>query len=161
MDEQQFWEIIGLFDWSEQNDAQAVMQPAIDYLSKLSLEELKRFDEILTNRLYMLDSYQYAQSTGFGTEHFSVDMFLYNRCFVVARGKTFFERVFNEPTLMSFDFDFEDLLYLVSEAAIQQGIDNYESDTQISYETFSNEEGWKGVIFPDELPPGHRPKSNS
>ncbi len=158
MDEQQFWEIIGLFDWSNPDD-QAIMQPAIDHFSHLGLEALDSFAEILAAKLFALDSQRYAQSTGFGTDHYSVDMFLYNRCFVVAQGKAFYERVSNEPTLMSFDFDFESLLYLVSDAASKQDIDDYHHDTQVSYETFSNTAGWKGIAFPKELPPGHRPKS--
>jgi hypothetical protein len=159
MDEQQFWKIIGLFDWSKPDDDQAVMQPASDQLARLGLEALDSFAEILAAKLYALDSQRYAQSTGFGTDHYSVDMFLYNRCFVVARGQAFYEQVLNDPTLMSVDFDFESLLYLVSDAASQQGIADYDPETRVSYETFSNEAGWKGVAFPKELPPGHRPKS--
>jgi len=160
MDEPQFWNIIERLDWSEPEDDQAIMQPAIDYLTQLDLHELESFAEILAAKLYALDSQRYAQNTEFGTERFSDDMFLYNRCFVVARGKAFYEQVLNNPALMSDEFDFESLLYLVSDAASQKGIDDYPPDTQVSYETFSNEAGWKDATFPKELPPGHRPKSN-
>jgi hypothetical protein len=158
IDERQFWKIIALFDWSKEGDDDAVMRPAIDLLAKLPLECLQQFDEILAGKLYTLDAEPYAKPTGFGINHFSVDMFLYNRCCVVGNGKAFYERVLKNPSLMIKELDFESLLYLTYRAGLQKGIQDYHSLTQVSYETFSNEAGWQNVHFPDGLPPGHLPK---
>ena len=158
MEDCAFWEIIRLFDWSEAQDDNEIMQSAINRLTQLSLEELHEFDEILATKLYALDAEKYAKDIGFGSEHYlSADMFLYVRCWVVAHGKAFYEQVMNDPALMPKDLEFESLLYLTSEAANQKGIDDYFYDTRISYETFSNQNGWKDADFPDNLPPGHRP----
>lgn len=157
MTEQTFWDILALFDWSKVGHARAVMQPAINYLAHLRLQELNAFDEILAAKLYALDAKQYAKYTGFGKEHYSVDSFLYNRCCVVANGQAFYEQVLNDPTLMCKELDFQSILYLTFCAAEQQGIRDYYHHTRLSYETFSNREGWKDVVFPGNLPPGHRP----
>ncbi|MEO8612493.1 MAG: DUF4240 domain-containing protein [Chloroflexota bacterium] len=93
MDENQFWDMIALFDWSHEGDDRAVMRPAIDALAKLDPEALHAFDEILAAKLYALDTQAHAQPTGLGDRHFSVDSFLYTRCCVVVNGKVFYERV--------------------------------------------------------------------
>jgi hypothetical protein len=157
IDEHQFWKIIALFDWSQKSN-RAIMQPAIDALAKFPLESLHQFDETLAAKLYALDREEYAHPTGFGIEYFSVDMFLYNRCSVVGNGKSFYERVLKNPSMMHKHMDFESLLNLTNHAARQQGIEDFFTATQLSYETFSNEAGWQNVHFPDGLPPGHLPK---
>ena len=157
VDEANFWKLIAKFDWSKDNN-RAIMQPAIDALGKLNRETLQEFDEILAAKLYTLDTRQFAKSTGFGDKHYSVDMFLYNRCYVVANGKSIYGHVLKTPSVMDKNMDFESLLYLTYYAALQQGIDDYSHHTQVSYETFSNEKGWEAVHFPEGLPPGHLPK---
>jgi hypothetical protein len=158
MDEEKFWAIIALFDWSYEGYDQSVMQPAIAALSKLDLDSLREFDEILAAKLYALDAQQYADPTGFGSEHFSVDAFLYNRCAVVANGREFYDHVLNNPAYMPKESEFETILYLAYLAALEKGITDYEHFAALSYETFSNEAGWKNADFPDNLPPGHLPK---
>jgi hypothetical protein len=158
VDERQFWKIIALFDWSKEGDDYAVMRPAIDLLARSSVEILGQFDEILAAKLYALDREEYARPTGFGIEYFSVDMFLYNRCCVVGNGKEFYERVLKNPSLMNKHMDFESLLYLTERAARKQGIEDFFTSTQFSYETYSNEDGWKNAYSPDDKSPGYIPK---
>jgi hypothetical protein len=158
MDENQFWEIIALFDWSHEGDNQAVMRPAIEALAKLDPEALHEFDEILAAKLYALDTQAHARPTGFGVDHSSVDSFLYNRCGVVINGRDHYERALHNPSLMVKDLYFDSVLYLTFHAGLQKGIQDHFTFTQASYETFSNEAGWQNVDFPDNLPPGHLPK---
>ena len=71
------------------------MKPAIDALSQLTVADLQAFDEILTQKLYALDTQAHATPTGFGTEPFSVDLFLYQRCVAVVNGREHYELVLN------------------------------------------------------------------
>jgi hypothetical protein len=159
MDEVQFWNIIESFDWSQQGDDQAVMQPAIDQLAQLGLDGIRMFDEILAAKLFALDTRQHAENTGLGSEDDPEDMFLYIRCCVVANGRQFYEQVLNDPSQIPTDMDFEALLLLTRDAAEKLGIEDYWSDTEVSYETFSNEEGWEDADIPDDLPPEYKPRS--
>lgn len=152
MNEQQFWNIIEAFDWSLQGDDHAVMQPAIEHLAQLGLDGIRMFDEILAEKLYALDTRQHAQNTGLGDDDDPEDMFLYIRCCVVANGRQYYEQVLNDPSQMPGDMDFEPLLLLTRDAAERLGIEDYWSDTDVSYETFSNEEGWEEDFSPDDLP---------
>jgi hypothetical protein len=158
MDEYLFWELIESFDWSKDGNDDAVMQLAIDRLSQMDITELQSFDEILAAKLFGLDTWEHARQTGFGTEHYSVDSFLYIRCRAVANGNAFYQSVLADPLKIPSDLEFESLIYLTGEAARKKGIDDYFADTQLSYETFSNEKGWEGTHLPDNLPPGHKPK---
>lgn len=157
MDEDKFWQIIESFDWSMEGYDHAVMKPAIDTLSQMTVADLRRFGEILAQKLYALDTQAHAAPTGFGTEHFSVDTFLYQRCVVVVNGRALYEQVLNHQRQIPKDLEFEMLLNLTDSAAEEMGLDDYLDDTTVSYETFSNKAGWKDADFPDALPPGHKP----
>lgn len=149
MNDHEFWKIIDLLDWSKEDD-QAVIQPAVDALAKLGIEALQSFDEILAAKLYALDTEQHAQPDD--DSYFSNDLFLYNRCYVVGQGQTFYEQVLAKPEEMPIgvDYWFEVLLSLTQNAAEKLGVDDYHHITQVSYETFSNLEGWKNADSPDD-----------
>ena len=151
MDEQQFWKIIALFDWAQLDDL-SIMRPAIEHLAQLRLDDLREFEEILAQKLYTLDTKAHARATGFGYEDFSVDAFLYIRCGVVSRGRAFYERVLNNPFQMSDAPEFGSLLYMVWNAAEQRGVGDFRLSTRVSYETFSNRDGWKNAVFSDDAP---------
>jgi hypothetical protein len=106
----------------------------------------------------MLDTQAHGEAVGFGLEYFSVDLFLYICCCVVANGRRFYETVLKNPKQMPQDLDYEPLLYLTYAAASEMGMEDYRHRTKLSYETFSNEEAWKDAHFPDALPIGHKPK---
>jgi hypothetical protein len=156
MDEDKFWQVIEAFDWSQTGGE--IGTPAVECLSQMKEEDLLQFDEILASKLYALDTQAHATCTGFGVDHFSVDSFLYTRCHVVARGRDVYHRVAENASLMPRDAECEWVLYLTTEAAEQMGLDDYDPDTAVSYETFSNEVGWQDASLPDSLPPGHKPK---
>lgn len=148
MDEQEFWRIIALFNWKRTGNDEAVLKPAVAALAKHSVEEIAAFEEILSRKLYALDTMAHARNIGDDayvddSKHFSVDWFLYARCCVVANGKKFYERVLADPTKFPHDIEFESLLELAAtayEAKTGEEIDGFQ--TSVSYETFSNRAGW-------------------
>ncbi|RNF83227.1 DUF4240 domain-containing protein [Montanilutibacter psychrotolerans] len=148
MDEKEFWRIIGLFNWKRTGDDDAVLKPAVKELAKQSLEDIQAFEEILSQKLYALDTLAHAKQIGTDAyvddkQHFSVDVFLYARCCVVANGRDFYESVLSDPAEFPEDMDFEALLELASAAyELKSGNAPDFFDTSVSYETFSNQEGW-------------------
>jgi hypothetical protein len=148
MNDVTFWEIIAMLNWKAAGDDDAVIRPAAMALSTFSEGDIFHFDDILAEKLYQLDGEIFAREIGEhsykgSSEDFSADYFLYARCAVVANGKQLFEQVLADPTRMPKDLEFEALLTLAS-AAFQSrtGSDNYPHVSEISYETFSNAEGW-------------------
>jgi len=149
MNENVFWEIIGSFNWKKTGDDDAVLKPAIKSLVAMTVEDIYRFADILSEKLYLLDGIDYASNIGEDSyinekEFFSVDYFLYIRCCVVANGKDYFDYIIANPTEMPKDMDFEALLYLPMEAYnLKTKTEDYEYVPKFDYETYSNIEGWK------------------
>lgn len=148
MDEKEFWRIIGLFNWKRTGDDDAVLKPAVRELAKASLKDIEAFEEILCQKLYALDTVAHARQIGSDAyvddkHYFSVDVFLYARCCVVANGEEFYEAVLSKPTEFPKDMEFEALLELASTAyELNSGKSPAFFDTSVSYETFSNQGGW-------------------
>lgn len=147
MDETEFWRIIGLFNWKRTGDDDAVLKPAVKELAKRSLEDIAAFEEILSRKLYALDTMAHAKQIGADAyadgKHFSVDLFLYARCCVVANGPDVYASVLSDPAEFPKDMDFEALLELASAAyELKSGEAPGAFDTSVSYETFSNQAGW-------------------
>ncbi len=149
MNEDRFWEIIELLDWSREPD-EDILAPAVERLAQCSERDIRQFSEILARKLYDLDGERFAKELApedAWPEHFSVDVFLYARCLVVANGKTFYEQVLNDPSMMPKGYDFEALLYLPNEAwKLKTGQEDYFQYTEYWYETFSNPDGWPGEM---------------
>lgn len=147
MDDNQFWDIISLFNWSEVDDNKTV-EPAIKHLSKLKIADIKQFQENLTYKLYCLDTKDHAKNIRDGSyneadDYVSVDFFLYARCKAVANGKIFYESVLKDPTKMPKDEDFEVLLSVSETAYELKTKKELTYSTGCNYETYSNKEGWK------------------
>ncbi|SFU67479.1 Protein of unknown function [Pustulibacterium marinum] len=147
LDDNMFWEVIEKIDWTKDDD-QERMEPAIDFLAKKKVSEIKQFQESLAYKLYLLDTKEHAQNIGedsFKDEssNFSVDYFLYVRCCVIANGQEYFESVLKNPKDMPKDKDFEPLLYIAEEAYEKRMNKELEYETGCDYETFSNYKGWK------------------
>jgi len=114
--EKTFWEIIDLFDWE---DEESTLEPAIEYLSKQDDESIFSFDEQLAQYLYDLDGIRLGELFMKANDNYlSPDMFLYCRCMMVAQGEKYYNAIKNgsSPTEDFWEMDFEDLLYLASEA---------------------------------------------
>jgi hypothetical protein len=148
MDDEAFWRIIGLLDWDETGDDDAVIEPAVAALATMPLETIAGFEEALARKLHALDTRAHAREIGEdaytdGDAYFSVDTFLYARCCVVANGRAVYEKVLADPAAFPRDLDFEGLLNVAALAHEQKTGEEPEFfDTSVSYETFSNDAGW-------------------
>lgn len=148
MSDELFWHIIDSFDWRYEGDDEKVLEPAVNILKKLPVNEIMKFEEALAYKLYLLDTKEHAKNIGqysyYETNsYFSPDIFLYCRCAVVVNGKDFYNAVLKNPKKMPKDLEFESLLYLASTSYELKTENPFEYFTSYSYETFSNEEGWK------------------
>ncbi len=52
MDEEIFWEIIKSFNWDKTGDDAAVLRPAVKRLASMTVEDIYKFDDILSEKLY-------------------------------------------------------------------------------------------------------------
>lgn len=146
MNEELFWKLMAELK-EEKTDMDAVIAPLIEALSKRSLADIYQFEEILADKLYQLDGKKYAEQMGEYAyqegKHFSVDFFLYARCWVVASGKTAFQQTLTDPSKMPRNSDFEALLYVAEKAyELKTGKSDYSYFPQKSYETYSNAVAW-------------------
>ena len=147
MPEDEFWYIISLLDWSKTTNEE-IVSPAITYLSELSIEKIEAFEDILSQKLYQLDGEKYAMHTGENayknaSAPFSVDVFLYARCAVIAKGKVIFEQVLVQPENMVKNETFEPLLSLAVRAYRIKTNTEFEYMPAFIYETFANAENWQ------------------
>ncbi|MGG0335180.1 DUF4240 domain-containing protein [Priestia aryabhattai] len=150
MDDQVFWGIISLLDWSKE-DEEAIVEAAIKELSTLTVWQIRHFEENLSYKLFLSDTEEHAKEIGeycfsLQDQHLSPDLFLYARCAAVARGKEVFEDVLSNPSKMLKDTEFEILLSLSSEAYYLKMDKEFEYESGCSYETFSNKEGWSNTL---------------
>ncbi len=81
------------------------------------------------------------------TKPFSSDNFLYARACVVANGKDFYEKVLADPSQMPKDLSFEALLSLARKAYKKKTGQTFDYSPTITYETFSNPEGWEQTLW--------------
>lgn len=151
LSEQRFWEIIALLDWEKQGDDNAVIEPAVAVLAESPVRHIYEFEDILSEKLYQLDGLAYARETGESAyksagDFFSVDGFLYDRCCVVANGKSFFEKVLKDPTQMPKGMSFGALLRVGQAAFKRKTGKDLDYMHAFNYETYSNEEGWKNTV---------------
>lgn len=141
-----FWEVIAQLDWSKEGDDGAVLQPAVSYLSKKPLSFIYAFVDALAQKLHQLDTKEHAQVFLQDKSEegiLSVDDFLYARCTVVASGKEAFEAVLGNPAKMPTELTFEPLLHLATAAYEMKTGRKAILKPSVSYETYSNEQGWK------------------
>src|SRR5690606_32146291 len=100
---------------------EAVVRTIVDYLSRLSVFHIYQFQEMLSKKLFQLDTKEHAKNSGENSwqgedRPFSVDEFLYARACVIANGRKRFEEVLKNPKKMPKDLSFEALLYVASNA---------------------------------------------
>ncbi len=148
MNENEFWSIIGMLNWDEAGDDEAVVEPVVDYLSRMSNEEIFQFEEFLAKKLYALDTKAHAKEIGEDAylndeKYFSVDSFLYSRCVVVANGRELFEAVLKSPSEFPKDMEFEAILSVSQEAYEQKNDKEWDHVCATDYETYKNTNGWQ------------------
>jgi hypothetical protein len=150
MNELRFWKIIAQLDWRT-TDANKILLPAIVALSHCTQNDIKIFHDLLHEKLFTLDARHFAEalSSNRYTEGgaFSVDSFLYSRCCVVANGEQFFNSILANPSKMPKEYTFEALLSLPSQAwMLKTGKNTYNYTPDVWCETFSNSDGWQGIV---------------
>src|SRR5919197_2245020 len=121
MTEAEFWNLIAHLDWGRTGDDEAVVEPVVESLSSRDVADIEAFEELLAHKLFSLDTVGHARAIGKyafkgSDEGFSVDLFLYARCCVVANGRKFFEQVLADPSKMPKDMEFEALLSVAAKA---------------------------------------------
>ncbi len=144
--EADFWQAIGLMDWSKEGNDEQVVEPLISFLTEQPLSHIYRFADMLSQKLWNLDTY--AHATIFLDDpaeegYLSVDDFLYTRCAVVANGLEYYEKVLKNPHLMPPDLTFEPLLYVALKAYKRKTGKNFIPVSAYHYETYSNKNGWQ------------------
>lgn len=145
LEEQLFWDIIALLDWTQINNDD-ILAPAIQGLAALPVHYIYLFQDILSEKLFLLDAKKYALHIGEDRwqegYYFSVDNFLYARCCVVANGKDAYETILNQPAEMPKNVIFEPLLSLASKAYQLKTKKTFNYTGHYNFETYANENGW-------------------
>ncbi len=141
---EQFWKVIDQLDWTKDGDQEAVAAPAISGLAALSVGNIHQFQDILSEKLWLLDTFAHAKV--FMDAHpkgrLSVDDFLYVRCAVVAKGAVFFNEILKTPASIPQDVTFEPLLTLASNAYEMKTGRPFVHAPAFDFETYGNEKGW-------------------
>jgi Protein of unknown function (DUF4240) len=143
MDDARFWKIIALLEWKKSGNDDAVLEPAVQALAKLPEADIYRFADILSEKLWLLDTEAHAKPSmdKHPKSYLSVDDFLYIRCCVVANGKKTYEHILRNPGEMP-DLTFSKLLHLPSRAYQHKTGQEMQYIPAYNYETYSNEGGW-------------------
>jgi hypothetical protein len=141
--EEQFWQLIELFDWKQKNRADIVL-PAVMRLSSMPVSAIYLFEDFLSEKLFHIDTKEHAKAymNQQTDDYFSVDDFLYVRCAVVAEGRAYYEKIKNNPSELSSDIDFEHILSVAADAYKHKTGRIFEYSPLYNYETKSNTEKW-------------------
>jgi hypothetical protein len=147
MNENEFWKLIDLIDVSalDAGDEDAAIKQLQNVLLTKAEEDLVGFEEQLALHLHAIDGEVYADNAG--DSGGSDDGFLYARCYVVAKGKAYYDAVKSDPTRMpkSIEQWCEAILYPHREAWAQvnsTSASEWPFFASVSYETASNSELW-------------------
>jgi hypothetical protein len=150
LNQDDFWDIIDLLNWDEEGNDDAVIAPAVQQLSQLSKEEILAFQEILSEKLYMIDGEKYAREIGRdcfkgNIKQFSKDWFLAVRCCAVANGQLFYNDVLLDASSMPKDLGFAALATVAPSAYCRKTGDNFNYKTKYSIDSCSNQKGWPSL----------------
>ncbi|MBK7409127.1 MAG: DUF4240 domain-containing protein [Saprospirales bacterium] len=139
--EEDFWKIIDQIIPDEDAGEEA-LEASVHVLSERPVSHIYLFEDRLAEKLFLLDTEAHARAA-YPDGHISADGFLYARAAVVAGGKTRYEAVLNNPSLMPVDEGFEALLSLAGKAFQRKTGEEFQYIPIQCYETFSNPEGWE------------------
>lgn len=170
MSEKVFWALIARLDWDLTGDDDAVVAPVVTALAAMAVKDIYKFDDLLAEKLYTLDTREICRGTyrgehdpDDGDDYISADDFLYARCVIVANGKQSFDAALKRPMEVPQGLEFESLLYVAATAYQDKTGNEYNHSTPRSWESFSNAKGWKptrattrGRATGENVPPGNR-----
>ncbi|MCM1091488.1 MAG: DUF4240 domain-containing protein [Butyrivibrio sp.] len=141
-----FWNTMELCDWTKEGDDDKVLNPVIQYLSKQEDHLIFEFDDLMTELLYHLDTKKLAEQCEKVEPLMSDDTFLYSRCVALINGPAYYEKVKQGKENGVWSMEFEALLYVPQKAWAlkhKSSVDEYPHISALSYETGSNQDGWK------------------
>jgi len=138
---EEFWVYMQKIDWKQPKDA-AKVKPLIHALTTATIPTIYQFSEQLAFLLHQLDGPAFAKPLEQNELGFSADTFLYARCLVVAKGKTYYETILKQPTKIPTTKDFEALLSVAATAYLQKTGNSYPYIPSINYESFFNQSLW-------------------
>lgn len=141
-----FWSTMELCDWRKEGDDNKVLKPVIGFLSKQDDRIIFEFDDLMTELLYDLDTKKLIEQCESVDPLMCDDTFLYSRCVALINGPDYYEKVKGGKEKNVWNMEFESLLYVPQRAWAlkhKSSADEYPHMTPLSYETGSNEEGWK------------------
>lgn len=141
-----FWKAMEMLDWKNEGDDGKIVEPLVAFLAEQPLSHIYRFSDLLSEKLWHLDTYAHAKIFLDDPEedgYLSVDDFLYVRCAVVANGKEYYEKVLIDPQLMPLNLTFEPLLYVAMKAYKRKTGKDFTAISAYNYETYSNKNGWE------------------
>lgn len=142
--ENDFWNVISKINW-DASDAREQIRPCINALTEFAPEDIIQFEEILAEKLYQLDGKKFTLNLGeFSYEegrHFSQDLFLYMRCYAVAKGKEYYNKILANPNELT-SAEFEPLLYIGERTYKILTGGELAFATKYSPETYSNYVAW-------------------
>jgi len=140
MTEEEFWALVSKADMElvDQEDCGGGVAPIVEALSQKSPEDICRFHEIMSQKLYALDHIVLADEFESGG-----DSFLYQRCYIVASGHKKYKAVFENGEAGIGDLDWcESLIYVAQEAWNQSQDTEWQFEASVSFETGSNQQGY-------------------
>ncbi len=141
-----FWAVMELCDWKKEGDDNQVLKPVLEHLSKQEDSVIFEFDDAMAELLYALDTKKLAEQCRKTDPFMSDDTFLYSRCVALVNGPEYYERVKRGKEKNLWSMEFESLLYVSKRAWAlrhQSSEEQYPHISPLSYETGSNEDGWK------------------
>jgi Protein of unknown function (DUF4240) len=150
LSEKDFWAVIEQFNWSDSENDEMVMAQAVRLLADKPVRHIYEFQDMLSEKLYALDTLNHAENTGNNAwqgkdSDFSTDEFLYARCCVVANGQDFYDKVLQQADLMPKDLSFESLLTLAHKAYKLKTGKQFRYVPTHNIETFANKKGWSSL----------------
>ena len=148
LSEADFWALIDLLDWQQTGNDDAVIEPIVLSLCRGPLRHIYDFKDILSQKLYWLDTAAHARQIGKGAFHpdthdFSTDGFLFARCCAVANSRNQYEAIRQNPELMPKNLEFAPLLRIANKAHRRAHGTVLRYVSAYSIETFSNRKGWQ------------------
>jgi hypothetical protein len=151
MSDERFWQLIDLLNWDAEGNDTAVIEPAVDALSGLTDEDICGFMETLASKLFLLDAEKFARHIGRESyrsknEYFSKSWFLNVRCCACANGEDLFEDIIDTPENMPKDLGFRAICRIAPEAYFRKTGQKLTYTPSRSIETFSNKDGWPGLL---------------
>ena len=133
-------------NWDFEGNDDKVLAPVITYLAEQGDEAIFLFDDLMSELLYHLDTRELAEQCKNVSGFTSGDGFLYSRCVALINGPGYYKEAENGKQKNMWDMEFESILYVPQKAwqvKYGENEEEYPHIPPLSFETGSNEEGWK------------------